>query len=158
MQQTSSGRWPILNHYTGENRRDIAFPLSGIGTGGIALGGRAELKDFELFNKPDKGLDPPYCFFALRTQVEGQPASTRVLEGVQGPPYSGAFGATPPGAGLPRMRDIALDAAYPFAAYTMTDRDCPLAVRLEAFNPFIPLDVDPVSYTHLRAHETRHDI
>jgi non-lysosomal glucosylceramidase len=142
MQQNSSGRWPILNHYTGDNLRDIAFPLSGIGTGGIALGGRAELKDFELFNKPDKGLDPPYCFFALRTQVEGQPASTRVLEGVQGPPYSGAFGATPPGAGLPRMREIALDAAYPFAAYTMSDPACPLAVRLEAFNPFIPLNVD----------------
>jgi non-lysosomal glucosylceramidase len=139
---TSSDDWPILNHYTGENLHDVAFPLSGIGTGSISLGGRAELKDFELFNQPDKGLDPPYCFFALRTKIEGQPAATRVLEGVQGPPYSGAFGATPPGAGLPRMRNIALDAAYPFAAYTMSDPACPLTVRLEAFNPFIPLDVD----------------
>ena len=137
-----SADWPILNHYSGDKLQDIGFPLAGIGTGGISLGGRAELKDFELFNQPDKGLDPPYCFFVLRTQAAGQPASTRVLEGVLAPPYSGAFGASPLGAGLPRMRNVELDAAYPFAAYTLSDPACPLTVRLEAFNPFIPLDVD----------------
>ncbi|HEY65741.1 MAG TPA: hypothetical protein G4O02_14340 [Caldilineae bacterium] len=134
--------WPILSHYEGETLREVAFPLGGIGTGTISLGGRAELRDFEIFNRPAKGLTPPYTFFALRAQAEGYPAVTRVLEGVIQPPYSGSFGVKNPTAGLPRMRHVALDAAYPFARYTLSDPDVPLIVYLEAFNPLIPLDVD----------------
>ncbi|GAB4560735.1 MAG: non-lysosomal glucosylceramidase [Anaerolineae bacterium] len=134
--------WPVLTHYEGERLREIAFPLGGIGTGTIALGGRAELRDFELFNRPSKGLTPSYSFFALRSHMEGSPPVTRVLEGEIQPPYSGAFGVPNQTAGLPRMRHVALDAAYPFARFTLRDPDVPLIVHLEAFNPLIPLDVD----------------
>ncbi|MCD6289351.1 MAG: hypothetical protein J7M34_02525 [Anaerolineae bacterium] len=134
--------WPVLTHYEGARLQEIAFPLGGIGTGTISLGGRAELRDFEIFNRPAKGLTPYYSFFALRAQVEGSTPVTRVLEGVIQPPYSGSCGVENPTAGLPRMRNVALDAAYPFARYTLSDPNVPLTVYLEAFNPLIPLDVD----------------
>ncbi|MEN9934492.1 MAG: hypothetical protein RLZZ387_1071, partial [Chloroflexota bacterium] len=71
----------------------------------------------------------------------GAAAVTRVLEGALRPPYAGSFGVTSAAAGLPRMREVALDAAYPFARYTLRDPDMPLTVYLEAFSPLVPLDV-----------------
>jgi uncharacterized protein (DUF608 family) len=41
--------WPVLTTYQGDHLREVAFPLGGIGTGSIALGGRAEFRDFEIF-------------------------------------------------------------------------------------------------------------
>jgi len=131
-----------LTRYEGDTLREIAFPLGGIGTGTIALGGRAELRDFEICNRPAKGFTPPYTFFALRAQVPGQLAVTRVLEGVLRPPYGGSFGVSSATAGLPRMRHVSLEAAYPFALYSLSDPDIPLEVYLEVFNPLIPLEVD----------------
>ena len=137
-----TNNWPVLRHYEGASLREIAFPLGGIGTGTVSLGGRADLRDFEIFNQPAKGFTPPCTFFALHMRtVRGLPV-TRVLEGVLTPPYSGAFGLDMATAGLPRMRSVALEAAYPFARFTLSDPDVPAIARLEAFNPFIPLDVD----------------
>ena len=133
--------WPVLTHYEEETLTDIAFPLGGIGTGTIALGGRAELRDFEILNRPARGFTPPCTFFALRTQMPGQAPVSRVLEGVLRPPYGGSFGVGLATAGLPRLRYISLDAAYPFAHYTLGDPGLPVVAHLEAFNPLIPLDV-----------------
>ena len=141
--QNDQSSWPVLTHYEEPNLQEIAFPLGGIGTGAFCLGGRADFRDFELFNCPDKGSKPPYTFFALRAQPPGKPAVTRVLEGALQPPYrGGGFGAGVPLAGLPRMSNVALDACYPFARYTLSDPDVPLTVHLEAFNPLIPLDIE----------------
>lgn len=141
--QTEQSHWPSLTRYQGPYLQEIAFPLGGIGTGSFCLGGRAELRDFELFNCPDKGCNPPYTFFAMRVQRAREPAVTRVLEGALQPPFRGAgFGAGVPLAGLPRMREVALDACYPFGRFTLSDPDVPFTVHLEAFNPLIPLDVD----------------
>ncbi|MCY3709855.1 MAG: GH116 family glycosyl-hydrolase [Caldilineaceae bacterium] len=135
--------WPSLTRYEGPHLQEIAFPLGGIGTGSFCLGGRADFRDFELFNCPDKGCKPPYTFFAMRAQRPGEPAVTRILEGALQPPFrGGGFGAGVPLAGLPRMREVLLDACYPFARYTLSDPDVPLTVHLEAFNPLIPLDID----------------
>ena len=141
--QNAQSSWPVLTHYEGKNLQEIAFPLGGIGTGTFCLGGRADFRDFELFNCPDKGCRPPYTFFALRAQPSGKPAVTRVLEGTPQPPYrGGGFGAGVPLAGFPRMSNVALDACYPFARYTLSDPDVPLTVHLEAFNPLIPHDIE----------------
>ena len=141
--QEEQSPWPILTQYEGQHLQEIAFPLGGIGTGGFCLGGRADFRDFELFNRPDKGCKPPYTFFALRAQSPGKPAVTHILEGALEPPYrGGGFGVGVPLAGLPRMRNVALDACYPFARYSLSDPDVPLTVYLEAFNPLIPLDID----------------
>ncbi|NLE99872.1 MAG: hypothetical protein GX601_02730, partial [Anaerolineales bacterium] len=142
MTSSCQHRWPVLTHYEGASLAEIAFPLGGIGTGTISLGGRADLRDFELANRAAKGFTPPYTFFALRAEPEGSPAMTRVLEGMLCPPYAGSFGVRTAAAGLPRMRQVALDAAYPFARFTLSDPALPLEIALEAFNPLIPLDIE----------------
>jgi uncharacterized protein (DUF608 family) len=51
--------WPVLKKYDGEHLRRIALPLGGIGTGTISLGGRGDLRDWEIVNRPAKGFAPP---------------------------------------------------------------------------------------------------
>lgn len=135
------------------------MPIGGIGTGTVSLGGRGDLRDWEILNRPAKGFTPPHTFFALRAgPVDGAPV-TRVLEGPIPPPYAGWFGATVPAHGLPRFRSCRFDAAYPLAQVTLTDPDMPLDVRLEAFNPLIPGDADrsgvPVAVLRYRLHNPR---
>ncbi|MEM2981154.1 MAG: GH116 family glycosyl-hydrolase, partial [Thermoproteota archaeon] len=43
----------------------IAFPIGGIGTGTVSLGGRGNLRDWEIFNRPGKGKNLPYTFFSI---------------------------------------------------------------------------------------------
>ena len=47
-------RGPQLT-YRGRNLDQIAFPLGGIGTGTISLGGWGQLRDWEILNRPAKG-------------------------------------------------------------------------------------------------------
>ncbi|MBN2206255.1 MAG: hypothetical protein JW742_02520 [Candidatus Aminicenantes bacterium] len=126
--------------FEGESLREVAFPLGGIGTGTVSLGGRGNLRDWEIFNRPGKGVDLPFTFFALHCEEEGRPASVRVLEGPLLPPLTTGFGFrreyVP---GLPRMERARFRGAYPFAEVELEDGRLPVAVVLEAFNPFIPL-------------------
>lgn len=140
--KSSQTHWPILTTYTGDHLARIGLPLGGVGTGTISLGGRGQLFDWEIRNRPEKGFTPPHSFFALWAKAEGKPPVTRVLEGCLQPPYDGAYGAATPDAGLPRFRNTAFHAAYPLAQVELGDPDVPISVRLEAFNPLIPLDAD----------------
>lgn len=127
--------------YEGVSLREIAFPLGGIGTGTVSLGGRGELRDWEIFNRPAKGASLPYTFFAIwAKQQDGKPIA-KVLESRLLPPYRGSHGIpTGQAPGLPRMSGARFIGEYPFARIEFTDDDLPLEVSLEAFNPFIPLD------------------
>ena len=51
--------------FEGDSLKEIAFPLGGIGTGTVSLGGRGNLRDWEIFNRPGKGVNLPFTFFAL---------------------------------------------------------------------------------------------
>ncbi len=137
-----SGNWPILTRYDQDHLAQIALPLGGIGTGTVSLGGRGDLRDWEIMNRPAKGFRPQNTFFAIRAQPAGQAAVTRALEVVLPPPYEGARGATHANHGLPRFRQGSFVAAYPFGQVFLSDPDVPVDVRLEAFNPLIPADAD----------------
>jgi uncharacterized protein (DUF608 family) len=135
--------WPILTQYDQDHLARIALPLGGIGTGTISLGGRGDLRDFEIYSHPDKGFTPPNGFFALWAKPEGGEPVARCLEGVIEPwLYEGASGCPIPNHGLPRFRHCTFAAAYPLAQVFFSDPEVPLDVRLEAFNPLIPADAD----------------
>ena len=130
--------------FTGRNLKMIGFPLGGIGTGTVSLGGRGQLRDWEIFNRPDKGNELDYAFTAIWAKVgERQPAA-RVVESRLQPPYerteSGLGSDNVPG--LPRFAEATFTGAYPFARIAFSDPRMPVDVRLEAFNPLVPLDVD----------------
>ena len=129
--------------FTGDQLRTVAFPLGGIGTGTVSLGGRGNLQDWEIFNRPGKGRTLPYTFFSLWAQAEGGAPVARVLERRILPPFTGERGLPPNRAsGLPRLREARFNGAYPFAEIAFEDEALPLEVSVEAFNPMAPLDAE----------------
>ena len=141
--------------FTGPALAEIAFPLGGIGTGTVSLGGRGQLRDWEIFNRPGKGKVLPFTFVALWARAEAESPKLRVVEGPLQPPYAGGFGFSRSSAqGLPRFQGARFTGAYPFARIDFEDAALPVEVSLEAFNPLVPMDVDdsslPVAIFHYR--------
>ena len=135
--------WPVLRRYDQDHLARIALPLGGIGTGTVSLGGRGDLRDWEVVNRPAKGFAPGRAFFALYARPLGGEAVTRCLEGpVEPAAYEGGFGSPARNHGLPRFRRCEFEAAYPLGQVVLSDPDVPVAVRLQAFNPLIPADAD----------------
>lgn len=128
--------------FKGEALREIAFPLGGLGTGTVSLGGLGNLRDWEIFNRPNKGATLPFTFPALRLSGSGlAKPMVRVLERRSLAPYSGGFGEHREQAlGLPRLREAVFTGTYPFANIRFQDAKLPVEVSLEAFNPMVPLD------------------
>jgi non-lysosomal glucosylceramidase len=127
--------------YTGAALKEIAFPLGGIGTGTVSLGGRGQLRDWEIFNRPAKGRDLALCFFALWAKLEGGEAVARVLERRLLPPFVADRGLSPWAlASLPRLEETTFTGTYPIAELRFEDSVLPVDVELEAFSPFAPPD------------------
>ena len=139
--------WPVLRRYTGEQLRRIALPLGGLGTGAVSLGGRGDLRDFEVGNRPAKGFTPSPAFFALWTRDAQGQTMARCLEGpLDAALYEGADGSKAPQHNLPRFRQCAFEATYPLGQVVLSDPDVPVSARLQAFNPFVPGDVTSSSH------------
>jgi non-lysosomal glucosylceramidase len=125
------------------NAHVAAFPLGGIGTGNVSLGARGDLRDWELFNRPNKGGVMPNTFFAIRVQAGQAAPISRVLEARRPAPHDLSHGYHPlSGAGLPRLAGSTLRGEYPFVAIDFEDPGLPVRVQLEAFTPLIPLNPD----------------
>lgn len=139
--------WPQLKHYSGEHLRRVALPLGGIGTGSLSIGGRGDLRDWEIMNTPAKGYTPVLdglknlgSFFALSTLHEGKRV-TRCMEGpIDSSEYEASEGCKTPNSGFPRFTEAAFHTAYPVATIELNDKSIPLKVELRAMNPMIPGD------------------
>ena len=135
--------WPVLRSYDQEHIARIALPIGGIGTGTVSLGGRGNLRDWEIVNRPAKGFAPKHTFFALFTEAADGGRTAKALEGpIDVSEYEGAWGSRVPNHGLPRFRHCRFDAAYPLGQVFLDDPDVPVTVRLQAFNPLVPGDAD----------------
>src|SRR6478752_4438237 len=141
--EASAARVTYPRVFTGAHLAQIAFPLGGIGTGCIGLGGRGQLRDWEIFNRPDKGNAPNYAFPAIRVERPGRPAFSSVLESRLAPPYQGTFGLGSRSApGLQRLQAATFTGEFPLAHVAFRDRRLPVQVSLDAFSPFIPHEAD----------------
>lgn len=137
--------------YTGENLREISFPLGGIGTGCIGFAGNGRLIDWEIFNHPNKGSLNGYTHIAVRAELPDGSIRPRVLNGdlqkdLMGQ-YSKAgntgYGFGPSSCtmcGFPHFRDSDFVGEFPIADLHFNDPHFPGEVLLTAFNPLIPLD------------------
>lgn len=136
-----SPEWPSTREFTDASLRRIRMPVGGIGTGCISFGGRGQLVDWELFNRPSMGLRTD-SFFALDVRGEGV-HHTRVLESaLTDTEYDGAHGSPTRLSGLPRFEHGTFRAAYPFGRVTLSDPRVPVTARVGAFNPLIPGDAE----------------
>lgn len=150
-QPWQSKEWPVLTRYDADHLYRVALPLGGIGTGTVSLGGRGELRDWEIMNVPGKGYstvtdgnDAP--FFAIYTRTDEEHSACRILSGPLYPhEYLHYEGRPVNHHGLPRFRHASFDAAYPFGQVNLSDGAMPVSVRIKAFNPLIPGDSDASS-------------
>ena len=142
-------QWPGLQHYDQAHLLNISLPLGGIGTGTVGLGGRGELRDWAIMNRPYIGQQTANGyrhynqepFFAIYVKPEGKPAETRALIGpVHGSEYLHADGTPVNHHGMPRFSSASFDAAYPFGQVNLSDKTFPVKVKIKGFNPFVPGD------------------
>lgn len=145
--------WPTLKTYQGKYIEEVAMPLGGIGTGTVSIGGRGDLRDWEIMNRGAIGYLPAFKFvaptiangpfFALYYKEKDKKASIKVLEGpVSVKEYYGDWGADAVNSGFPRFEETTFSTAYPLAQVDFKHQDVPLDVHLEAFNPLVMGDAD----------------
>jgi len=157
----SSMHYPRV--YTGRQLAMLAFPLGGIGTGSISLGGRGQLRDWEIFNRPDKGRSPDYAFASIWAQAGTRKPAAHVLEARIMPPYEGPEGLGSNNVpGLSRLEGATFTGEFPVAQVEFHDSRLPVNVTLDAFSPFIPLDAEesglPVAVLRYVAHNPGRDV
>jgi uncharacterized protein (DUF608 family) len=129
--------------FRGRQLRMISFPLGGVAAGSLGLGGRGQLVNWEIFNRPNKGYRPPYAFPAIWAQAGSGKPVARVLESRILPPYEGQDGLGSNNApGLSRLESATFTGEYPLAHIDFEDRTLPVMVELDAFSPFIPHEPD----------------
>src|SRR6202522_4272175 len=129
--------------FTGDQLKMLAFPLGGVGSGSVALGGRGQLRDWDIFNRPNKGFSPPYAFPAIWIKAGDAKPIARVLEARILPPYEGQDGlGSNNSPGLSRIATAEFTAQYPLAHLRFKDPSLPVRIELDAFSPFIPHDPD----------------
>lgn len=138
--------------YQNEYTSQISFPLGGIGSGSIGLGGNGMLTDWEIFNRPAKGHRNGYTHFAIKAMTK-QGIKTRILNGdltrdlmgTYQKSFHAGFGYGPSSdtmCGFPHFKNVTFQGEFPFARLTFEDADFPARIHMTAFNPFIPLDAD----------------
>ena len=138
--------WPVLKHYDQAHLERVALPLGGIGTGTVSLGGRGEIRDWEIMNVPGKGNSTITTgnnapFFAIFTKEGDGKRQAKLLAGPLYPQeYLHYEGRPVNHHGLPRFEEASFDAAYPFGQVNLSDDDMPVKVRIKGFNPLIPGD------------------
>jgi non-lysosomal glucosylceramidase len=123
--------------------RMISFPLGGVAAGSIGLGGRGQLRDWEIFNRASKGFSPAYAFPAIWVKSGEAKPIAKVLEARILPPYEGWQGLGSDNApGLSRLDGAVFTGEYPLAHIDFLDSSLPVSVSLDAFSPFIPHEPD----------------
>ena len=143
-QEWSPQEWPTIKHYDSEHLYRIALPLGGIGTGTVSLGGRGELRDWEIMNVPAKnystvttGNNAP--FFAIYTKSKDGATNTTLLTGaLYDNEYLHYEGRSVNHHGMPHFAEASFDAAYPFGQVNLSDKELPVSVRIKGFNPLVP--------------------
>lgn len=145
--------------FRGSKLKMISFPLGGVGAGSLGLGGRGQLRDWEIFNRPNKGFSPEYAFPAIWVQAGNAAPVARVLESRILPPFEGESGLgwqnVP---GMSRLKGATFTGEFPLMHIDFEQPEFPVQIGLDAFTPFIPHEPDdsglPVAILRYRIHNS----
>ena len=120
--------------YRGAELEKIGMPVGGICAGQLYLGGDGKLWHWDIFNQP----------IAHRRGQLRPAAAARVAAGARFRLEDRRGGEDSTCARLDQrgFRDVAFRGEYPIGLVEYAIRHLPVAVSLEAFSPFIPLNAD----------------
>ncbi len=123
--------------YRGAELEKIGMPIGGLCAGQLYLGGDGRLWHWDIFNQPMPTGDDHYAHPPKPISPVEQTFSILVGDGK-------AAVARP----LDRsgFRDVTFCGEYPIGYVEYRDPDVPVAISLEAFSPFVPLDPLNSSY------------
>jgi hypothetical protein len=115
----------------GSELKFVGMPVGGIGAGQLYLGGDGRLWHWDIFNQlQNTGSSGPHYATPL----------------IPSSPLTQKFSLTTGGQTRPLDRDgfsdIAFRGEYPIGIVEYADAGLPVAAKLEAFSPFIPLNAD----------------
>jgi len=113
--------------YRDEQLGAIRLPLGGFASGVIQINGKAQREIWQIFNNYCQTA-VPNSFFAVRAKPIGGEPVVRALQTVA----AGRFAA---------MESLTFCGEYPFGWYEFQDPAVPVAVSMETFNPFVPMNV-----------------
>ena len=114
--------------YTGENLKEVLFPLGGIGSGSISISGNGILKDWEIMNRPNKGSLNRRTHFAIRVIDQKGKIYTKVICGdiqkdLMGYANNYGFGLSAAYmSGFPHFKNCEMTGEFPFAVLEFSDR------------------------------------
>lgn len=113
--------------YRGEELKNIAMPMGGIGAGQVYLRGDGCLGPWQIVNNfnSEAFVSGAYFGFWARTSPGAAKAVLLQKEGAHG---------------LPGVSSLTFSGEYPFAWISYELAECPVKVSLEAYSPMIPLD------------------
>ena len=107
----------------------VGMPVGGIGAGQLYLGGDGRLWHWDIFNSSSKTGAEHYA----KPPTPGSPLTQK---------FSLKIGDATRTLDRDGFADIAFRGEYPIGIVEYADAAVPLAVKLEAFSPFIPLNTD----------------
>lgn len=119
---------PVI--YKGKYLTGLDFPIGAVGGSVIRMNGKAERQWWQIFNNFEERTDSgivPNSFFAIRTKAKNA-SVVRVLQTAT----VGAFQA---------MDSLTFQGEFPLGWYKFDDKELPVEVSLEAYNPLIPMDL-----------------
>lgn len=137
--------------YKKDYTKEIVFPVGGIGSGCIGVAGNGTLRDFEIFNRPNKCSYNKYTGIVVKAENDSEVVDVRALNGEYQGSLMGDWGNIGQGverytmAGLPCFEEFEFDGEFPMAKLEFSDKHFPATVQTEVFNPFIPLNEDDSS-------------
>ena len=124
--------------YRGGDLEKIGMPVGGIAAGQLYLGGDGRLWHWDIFNRYLATTEEHY----VHPLQPDAPNEDDVAQGfallINGKTHR--LDATRDG-----FSDVSFCGQYPIGTVTYADKAVPLAVTLEAFSPFVPLNVDDSS-------------
>ena len=138
--------------YTGRELDFIGMPIGGCFAGTVYLGGNGQLWNWDIFNRGQVGAVSQSGVVFMGDNLREQDGANYVRPPHQQSPFRQRFDlfveddkqpnrAIPTGLGV-KFGDVSFRGEYPIGKVKYRGADHEVEMDLEAFSPFIPLDID----------------
>lgn len=131
--------------YSGAELRYIGMPIGGLFAGTVYLGGDGQLWNWDIFNQGHYGCVDRGPTIFMGDKLEAGSGSNYVDPVRPQSPFKQAWQILVDGKPA-RFGDIRFRGEYPVGRVMFREADADIELTLEAFSPFVPLNVDDSSF------------